>query len=319
MTTEASLANIVIRNNTIDQGRFSDGTTPVAYNYDYSAWIFGSSNITGNSFLSSVASTDMLNIDTCSCNITHNKFVRGSTSINSYIRSYGANDQSITNNLFDSTTINGSSLTLVTGITATSIYTRNKNQTGYLYVPIFDNSPGITGIIDAFNQTTLNDYTLGQSKFGGLGSQLIFKSGASVSFSKNFNIGSLLDRGVKIKEIKLGTFISTGTITPSAFQLISMNIFAPINDQHMDVQNTFHTPPTLTTFGTTPEYVISSPGQFTNITTSTQYITYTPTSTDPYFTAGGDYQLYVRLRISLTFGAANWTMLFSPFKITYIW
>ncbi len=319
MVIESSLANIVISNNTIDQGRFSDGVAPIAYNYDFNAWIFGSANITGNSFLSSTTSTDILNLDTCSCTVTNNKFVRGSTSINSYIRSYGPNDQFITNNLFDSTTVNGSSLILVAGITTTSVYTKNKNQTGYLYVPIFDNSSGILGLIDAFNQTTLNDYTLGQSKFGGLGTQLIFKSGAAVNFSRNFNIGTLLEPGAKIKEIKLGTFISTGTVTPSSSQLIAMNIFAPANDQYMDVQNTFSTPPTLTTFGTDPQYIIDSSGKFTNITASTQYITYTPISTNPYFTVGKDYQLYVRLRISVTFDAANWTMLFSPFKITYVW
>lgn len=121
MTIETSLANIVISNNTIDQGRFSDGATPVTYNYDYSAWVFGSANITSNSFLSSVASTDILNIDSCSCIITNNKFVRGATSINTYIRVYGAEDPIIKNNIFDSTTVDGASTILVSGLTGYTV------------------------------------------------------------------------------------------------------------------------------------------------------------------------------------------------------
>jgi hypothetical protein len=129
MTVETSLASITIRNNIIDQGRFSDGTNPITYNYDNHAWIHGSSLIEGNTFVGPKASSDMLNLDTCSCLVKNNKFIRGSTAIGSYIRNYGSVEQTITDNIFDSPTIDGTVQTLALNLVDTSIYERNRNQT----------------------------------------------------------------------------------------------------------------------------------------------------------------------------------------------
>lgn len=134
MALEASLANIIVRDNTIDQGRFSDGVTPVTYNYTHNAWIFGTALIDGNTFTGPAASADMLNLDNCSCIVKSNKFIRGSTNINSYIRNYGTNEQHIVDNIFDSASTNGTIETLVLGLTDTSIYERNKNQTKYVAI-----------------------------------------------------------------------------------------------------------------------------------------------------------------------------------------
>jgi len=138
MSLETTLANIVIKNNTIDQGKFSDGISPVSYNYTYHMWVFGSATIDGNAFVGPSISSDMLNIDNCSCIITNNKFIRGSVSINSYIRNYGSNEQSITNNIFDQPTTDGTTETLVLNLTDTSIYERNKNQTNTIMVMMED-------------------------------------------------------------------------------------------------------------------------------------------------------------------------------------
>lgn len=134
MALESSLSNIVIKNNTIGQGSFSTGAAPVSYNYNYHAWIFGSSIIEGNNFFAPAASSDMLSLDNCSCIIRGNKFVRGSTSINSYIRNYGSNQQIIMHNIFDSPTIDGTTETLALGLTDNSQYEYNTNQTGYVAI-----------------------------------------------------------------------------------------------------------------------------------------------------------------------------------------
>jgi len=321
MALESSLANIVIRNNTIDQGRVSDGASPVIYNYDYNAWIFGSANITGNSFLSAVASTDMLNIDGCSCTITNNKFVRGATSINSYVRGYGSQDQFITNNLFDSTTINGSSLTLVTGISARSFYARNKNQTGTLYIPINETISGTIGNSDQFyvaTQAGTSDYKLVSYKLGGLVTAAVAVASIALDLVKIFNISARLEQGVKITEIKLGVFVLAGTITPSSTQAIARyNIMAASNDQYMTANNaTYITQPTLFA---TAEYIVDSAQKVIDVGTATEYVIYTPSATDPYFTMNKDYAFFIKLRCATLFGATDWQVNYTPLKITYVW
>lgn len=222
MTLETSLANIVISNNIIDQGRFSDGTTPVAYNYDFNAWIFGSANIIGNNFFSSSAGTDMLNIDDCSCIITNNKFVRGSTTINSYIRNYGPNDQIITNNLFDQSTVDGgasdASNVLVTGLSASSTYSHNKNQ--IIYVPIA--IPGGTFTTSIANGDIVVDTSL-SAVFNTFNYLLIgINSTSLTTFYINFNLNDALPDSVKLLTAKIGIFnivAGVGTLTSGTFSM----------------------------------------------------------------------------------------------------
>jgi hypothetical protein len=131
MALETSLANIVVRNNTIDKGTFSTGSTPVSYTYTHNAWVFGAAIIEGNTFMNSSASADMLNLDECSCIVKGNKFIRNATSVNSYIRNYGSSRHVIVDNIFDNHTVDGTTEDIVIGLTDDSQYECNVNQTAY--------------------------------------------------------------------------------------------------------------------------------------------------------------------------------------------
>jgi hypothetical protein len=253
MSLETSLANIVIRDNTIDQGRFSDGTTPVAYTYAYHAWILGSSFISGNTFAAPTASTDMLYIDNCSCTITGNKFIRGSTSIGSYIRNAG-NDQIIKNNTFDSTTVDGSSETLVAGTLTTSNYYGNKNQT--IYIPIHLASyttKVVTDVASTPNGAFSVNAVTGGVNFGivdGKTLQLIIGNTTASYFQTNVNLTSLLPEGIKILAVKYGGFkANSGApvlngIASNEYQL-TLRVYDTVKANYtigtssiMDIQNT---------------------------------------------------------------------------------
>ena len=205
MSLEATLSNIRIRDNVINQGVTDLGT----HTYSSGALIYGSAIISGNSFVGPSDSSDMLKIDNCSCIITDNKFIRGSTSVNSYIRNYGSNDQIIKNNIFDGYTVNGSSDILVSGLSSSSIYSDNKNQT--IYVPvtlankIVDKAPGgnngtsILTTLDVSEKAFINQASNSYISIS-------FDSGdGGIYLGKAIvNLTSELPSGVTILECKLG-------------------------------------------------------------------------------------------------------------------
>jgi hypothetical protein len=134
MSISTSLNSVKIRNNTIDIGHSSNGSTPITYTYD-SALIknYSDATISGNTlsgcFGNGDAATNLINIMSGSCIITNNIFVRGTGSpIAAYVNNAGTNDQIIVNNIFDFPNVDGSSTTLISGLTSASIYDRNLNQ-----------------------------------------------------------------------------------------------------------------------------------------------------------------------------------------------
>lgn len=134
MALASSLNNVKIGNNTVDVGLFSDGATPVTYTYDSCMQIGADSLISGNTISGCVGgssgSTDLVTVISCSCLIQNNVFIRGAGSpVGSYLNFTGTDDNIVIDNIFDQPTIDGSSEELVTGLTSTSTYERNKNQT----------------------------------------------------------------------------------------------------------------------------------------------------------------------------------------------
>lgn len=267
MTLETSLANIVVRNNTIDQGRFSTGASPVTYNYAYHSWIYGSSLIEGNTFLAPIASSDMLNIDNCSCTISKNKFVRAAIHINSYIRNYGSNDQAITGNVFDASTVNdATNEELVVGLSNTSLYEGNKNQIAYKvfalqdftntadlhygssFIALGTDSPSLANLRSQITEFTVSSFYPN--------SILTVQDTAQTSLGIFFNVSNLLPNGVKLLELKVGVKITGGVIAASSNNWIDLSIgshdavsnYATGTNSIMDVNNnalTFPTPARL--------------------------------------------------------------------------
>lgn len=241
MTLETSLANIIINNNTIDQGRFSDGTTPATVNYAFHAWIYGSANISHNTFMGPAAASDMLNLENSSSKISNNKFIRGATSITSYIKNHGTQDQVIVENVFDQTTIDGTNEAIVSGLTSTSTYERNINQIAYLVLSLVEDM----AVFDTYLSASAGQYFSGDrpsygsdpgafaSKFqftGKLGfdrnnenpligldaQNYLFLADASATehqiprtFSKVFNLNTSLPSGAMLLSAKIGMKMNT--------------------------------------------------------------------------------------------------------------
>lgn len=255
MSLEASVANIVIRDNKFDQGRVSDTATVTTYKYTYHAWLYGSANVQGNTFLAPSTSSDILNIDSCSCFITNNKFIRDAVSINSYIRVYGSNEQTVVNNIFDSPTVNGSSETLVLNISSTSVYERNKNQTKN--IAILPNS-GEYRSWTAPRLYTSSSYYGSQICTDGSGSGgLRYMMQASIVSDTNnpgpqrfieffINLSNFLPKGVKVldhlvgmKFGTVGTNLNTSTTSTMSVRMHTTVAANPINASFASPASTY--------------------------------------------------------------------------------
>ncbi len=130
-------SSILIANNNISFGKFPPVTSP--YSYERGIELHQSGTITGNVIEGIAASGYHISLSpaasqTARYMITNNMMYRGSTSITAYINNIGSTSTSasialITNNFFDSATINGSSTALVLNSTYRWTIHTNKNQT----------------------------------------------------------------------------------------------------------------------------------------------------------------------------------------------
>jgi hypothetical protein len=164
MTLDTNLGQIIIENNTFNYGAFTpDGglvSSTTTYKYDWCIFSAGDFIITNN-YLSGI-NTGGTNIQiNGSAIITDNMFIRGATVVASYINA-NTHDSIIVNNIFDSFTVDGSNENLVTGLTPTSTYYANKNQTGYMPIYKFANNNGTATIIPTPNvlKKEYNQYVL---------------------------------------------------------------------------------------------------------------------------------------------------------------
>lgn len=164
MTSISLVPNIKVRGNNIS------GNTTYTYTHNFNL-NGGAALIDGNNFAIPSLNANMLSLTDCNCTITNNTFVRGSTSITSYINYPEAAQQIITNNTFDKSTVNGTSDVLIVGLPAGSIYEKNINQV--MYIPIFP-SMELVGAVNAgadpsilpstsieYSDTTLHNHNLG--------------------------------------------------------------------------------------------------------------------------------------------------------------
>jgi len=323
MTLETSLASIIIRNNIIDQGRVSDGATPVTYTYAYHAWILGSSLISGNTFAAPTASTDMLYIDNCSCTITGNKFIRGSTSIGSYIRNAG-NDQTIVNNTFDSSTIDGSSETLVAGTLTTSNYYGNKNQTIYISVPMAPQATRNTGVAGS-----VMDF-VGETNYAAIANaQALTIVNGKATYGEtetNFMINPYLPEGVRILSFKFGAHRGNsgapalnGAATNSfSLKLKSIDTvtanYATGTSSIMDTFNTLNN--TLDT--TTVSQDLNASSFFSTTMLTTQYYSI-DVSANSYYINNKSYAIIAQFAVGFLLSSGTATLYFSPTVIRCRW
>lgn len=244
-----TISNALIEGNIFTYGTATpDGTAVTSYTYDSLLFTTADCKIVNNNFSGIAGSTSkvMVNLNNCTCNISGNMFVRDTNTILAYITSTGSKDQVIVDNIFDSFTVDGTVENLVTGITDSSIYEENKNQTGYLVLSLLDgqmaaganafasettantvgvNNPGGT-IYDAkANGFVITKFATGDSVLdlitptGNGGSSYIFyedtvsggvPAAGPRTFSKIFNLNKDLPRNVNVIEAKIGTWKDTG-------------------------------------------------------------------------------------------------------------
>lgn len=268
MTLETSFANIRIKNNSIDKSS--------TYAYDKHVDIYGSAIIDGNSFIAPVAYANMLSINNCSCRITNNKFIRGSTTISSYISATGTNDQIITNNIFDRSTIDGTTdgYTIVTGLSANSIYHSNKNQV--IYVPIQLGMGTGTDFVTGDGYKSADIIVINQGFYLKIN---LLRTNAQ-TYIENINLNAALPDGVRIDEMKMGIYVEPTSDTLAASNTITFYITSMDNvsanyttgtNSILDAKASFLVSGDLPDFTVETDYSVNS--NFAAMQASTQYIT----------------------------------------------
>ena len=259
MVVPSTFSNVIIEGNTIDLGSSSSGNTPTFYTYGGPGSVPGQDGyllltnadcrIFGNYFsgiTSNPTNNYMLGLFACSCNIQGNTFVRGASEISAYIISTGNFDHMITGNIFDGYTVDGSTpqatAPLVTGTTANTLYTNNKNQVGYAIVPLSVNNPtlyalGTPGstekaITSWFNYAGPNVISGNAYVTSGVqGDAMVTKifdaeaSPAGQHFSITTNLSGIVPIGAKIIDAKVAIYNPSGaTITLSAADFMTLTL-----------------------------------------------------------------------------------------------
>lgn len=234
----------VITNNVITTGQYVDvSNNLITYDYDNALYSMCDSVIDGNIFDGLNASGDMIKISSVGSVITNNKFVRNSTSINSYVNLsiITSGNHTITDNAFDSDTVDGSSTVLVANQSYFTIFTRNKNQTEYTILSLDSNFSTIN------NSLNYNEYADGTPL-------VINPNGLSfastVFFGANFNtttkfadsstdprfvrmksiISNVLPEGARILDIQMGVFMSnvnSAIVSSSSFAVNLSRLASP--------------------------------------------------------------------------------------------
>jgi hypothetical protein len=317
-TTQSIISNnIVSQKPTVN----SNGTTTTYY-YDAGIVNFNNAQIINNTINGVInsASAPMISIwSTGIVSVRENNLNRQGLDTQAYIlgQSGATNQVVIANNFFDSQFIDAGNTVTTTGVNipATWSFHSNKNQTGMIYIPIWEGLPGNS--VNVFTLPSTN--TIISPNQGGLGALFEKGSGSNtLSFQQQYNMGAYLERGVTITEIKLGAWFATGACTTyNGSQLIELATLVQPNDLYMDIRNTYNTANDLVD---QQFYVLSSAGQVTNLTNATQYLTYTAPTNSPLFMVGGTDQVNVSVAINITFDSAPaWELALSPIRVKFLY
>jgi len=139
MSLPSTMSNVIIEGNTIGASS--------SFTYDYLLITSADCTITSNNFsgITPGGTHSMIWLSNSTNNIHGNTFIRGASSVTSYIQATGSVDQIITNNIFDAMTTDGSNENLATGLTVTSIFEKNKNQIKYAVIPMSTEEASIYG------------------------------------------------------------------------------------------------------------------------------------------------------------------------------
>lgn len=353
----------VIKHNKIEGTlRTNPNATVTSYGYDNHIRTYASAVIESNTLSKPNSSANMIELNKASCIIKNNTLIRNTTNINTYINRipvvastnpvnhlyntyYGVDE--ITDNIFDNTTTDGYIEVLVSGLTPGSIYTRNKNQSGFVYIPLFGNDIGDT--IGGFSGTLFNNFvsTAGDGFF-----YASLKSNLTTSFSdlsgvdnpdncfitRAFDLNNYLDSGAQVIKLKVGGYVTSGNITDFGFAQRFIAILRAYDSSGMNAVSLGPDPIGFLKW----EHDLNNSDDVTNLKATTQYTDdfisgsslpvgfdgdgFTGPTGNFYgfhqqdlFRVGNGYQIKIEFRANLLFTSSSWGITFTPIEVKYIW
>lgn len=339
MALSSTFSNVFIDGNSFDDGyATSDGTSSTLYAYDNMVLTSADANISNNFFhgINTNTSTNtMISITGASCSIIGNTFVRASSGIKAYIFDTTSTiDQVITNNIFDSNTVNGSDDDVVKGLTIGSLYTNNKNQTGYVLVPILDGEKSWDAASFSFinsssgsSISTSTDPVVLQTHSLNVYGHSILQDASQHFYVRVFNLDKYLPPSAQITEVKWGVYyvldgtnsLDTGLDSGTPRNLLSMYLTGSNVDKNavIDAKNR------ITDVGVNSVLFsaksIISPSDVSDLTSNTFYLTINSSGSPSAFTTGQNYAINLAVNIRLrSLGSVIFQEgFFSPIRVKY--
>ena len=327
---------VVIDSNTIDYGISTSGAT---YYYSTGLELSADALVTNNSMGGLASFNTLINIYAGSSIIKNNKLNRGPNTILYYIAASSASDQIITNNVFDSATVDSEvNETLVTGLTTSSVYKENRNQTSYMAVSKVNNTVYPTPYTTIPLPNTSSELTY--NYYGDFAStlELFFLSYASGSGAGGtgvkvmFDLNDYLPDNVQILSMVVGLQMINYSVynactggsaalysqvsLPANYSLTSLTgSLADVNSMLLTANHQGNVPASFTLGGCAGQVPL------TTFATATQYLSIDATSVPAYYITGKNTKITVLYDTAWGFNAANGTMeiLESPLLVRYRW
>lgn len=345
MSLPTTLSSTKINNNSFDIGLNStNGTTFTTYGYDGAILATDDCIISENTIAPAIGtssgSTNLISVSSATCNIHNNTFIRGASTIGSYILSSGSNDQIIQNNIFDHETIDGTNVNLVSGLSENSTYSNNRNQISYKGTDIFTHQ----------KQFYSNNLDLTQTNFNGL----TYFNGASPLEQWNIklngttpnliavfqlNLNDILPDNVKILDVAIGfTFDGSNAYDTAESSTFNLNLQRTILSDFNPISYPSNLSQTVLDayynyVGTGGGSQVTGQSLISNIYTidsiptaaapftATQYLRINTQSPDysDYFTLNKKYQNYINFVLDLKFstGTLSTSVVVSPIMIRF--
>lgn len=283
-----------------------------------------SATITNNSFRGLSAIGILADIGGTNHLVSDNFFYRDGYTISSYITSSG--NSVIVDNFFDNATVDGSNELVVDNSSATSsIYERNKNQTAYMAIPLYDAKMTADGYLfyspDA--DYDLSPGLISSSKKPNFSITVDDTSGHNTKWM--IELSSKLPNSVQILEIKSGIFANAGSGVPDV--VVSSNYYTMIaQSTNINITN-FSTgtdsiidPASTQSVSAVQSNVIdfNSAGALVPLRLASSFLSANTSSNSAFITNNNRLiELSVLFDISLASGTQ--TILVSPIVIRYRW
>lgn len=343
MSLASSITGIKINSNMIDVGRFSDGTSAANYTYSSMLSLTGSATINANTFQGCIGgssgSTNLITLGSGSCLIKNNLFIRGAGSpVNTYITCTGSDDHVIRDNIFDQPTTDGSSDTLVSGLSSASLYANNKNQSATVEVPVSSdmmmysassNSPTWTGAYGSVNSVFWAESPIVTSTSGPNSDFITIEDSAGTvtrSWIKRFNLSTVVPKGAKVIGAQAGTGAIGGSflVDSSSFFAIRLTSYKKIATQGTSgsILNVIDNRNNVSNYIQQDAY---NSTLMNALTFSTTYVAldttnYSSSDVSENYRVGGDYNTVLEWKFKYTkIDASTVGYVFSPIVIKYRW